>query len=77
MINHEGGGEEVTHCEIQEIGVLWLYRVNREDQEEMAARKQIFLKQGFGGEVVLGEVKVQVDMKEVRVKVTGTENKGL
>lgn len=40
--------------------------------------KKIFLRYIFGGEVILGEVKVQVNMKEVRVKVkdTGAENKG-
>lgn len=75
-----GSEEGVIYCESEETGVLWLYKVNEEDQKEMADRDKIFLRQVFGGEVVLGEAKVQGAMKEVRMKVKVTEaeeNKGL
>lgn len=46
----------------------------------MRDKSKSFLREVFGGEVVLGEVKIQVAMEEVRmkVKVTGAEeNTGL
>lgn len=66
------------YCEREKIGVSLLYKVIEEDQKEMGDRNIIRLRQVFDGEAVLGEIKVQVDMKKVRMKVKVTraeENK--
>lgn len=66
------------YCEKEKIGVSLLYKVIEEDQKEMGDRNIIRLRQVFDGEAVLGEIKVQVDMKKVRMKVKVTraeENK--
>lgn len=68
------------YCEREKIGVSLLYKVIEEDQKEMGDRNIIRLRQVFDGEVVLGEIKVRVDMKKVRMKVKVTraeENKGM
>lgn len=68
------------YCEKEKIGVSLLYKVIEEDQKEMGDRNIIRLRQVFDGEVVLGEIKVQVGMKKVRMKVKVTraeENKGM
>lgn len=68
------------YCEREKIGVSLLYKVIEEDQKEMGDRNIIRLRQVFDGEAVLGEIKVQVDMKKVRMKVKVTraeENKGM
>lgn len=68
------------YCEREKIGVPLLYKVIEEDQKEMGDRNIIRLRQVFDGEAVLGEIKVQVDMKKVRMKVKVTraeENKGM
>lgn len=68
------------YCEKEKIGVSLLYKVIEEDQKEMGDRNIIRLRQVFDGEAVLGEIKVQVDMKKVRMKVKVTraeENKGM
>lgn len=41
----------------------------------MGDRNKTFLSQVFGGQLVLGEVKVQMGMKRVRVKVMVMEQK--
>lgn len=41
----------------------------------MGGRNKTFLSQVFGGELVLGEVKVQVGMKRMQVKVMVMEQK--
>lgn len=68
------------YCEREKIGVSLLYKVIEEDQKEMGDRNIIRLRQVFDGEAVLGEIKVRVDMKKVRMKVKVTraeENKGM
>lgn len=68
------------YCEREKIGVSLLYKVIEEDQKEMGDRNIIRLRQVFDGEAVLGEIKVQVGMKKVRMKVKVTraeENKGM
>lgn len=68
------------YCEKEKIGVSLLYKVIEEDQKEMGDRNIIRLRQVFDGEAVLGEIKVRVDMKKVRMKVKVTraeENKGM
>lgn len=68
------------YCEREKIGVSLLYKVIEEDQKEMGDRNIIRLRQVFDGEVVLGEIKVRVGMKKVRMKVKVTraeENKGM
>lgn len=68
------------YCEKEKIGVSLLYKVIEEDQKEMGDRNIIRLRQVFDGEAVLGEIKVQVDMKKVRMKVKvirAEENKGM
>lgn len=68
------------YCEKEKIGVSLLYKVIEEDQKEMGDRNIIRLRQVFDGEAVLGEIKVQVGMKKVRMKVKVTraeENKGM
>lgn len=68
------------YCEKEKIGVSLLYKVIEEDQKEMGDRNIIRLRQVFDGEVVLGEIKVRVGMKKVRMKVKVTraeENKGM
>lgn len=68
------------YCEREKIGVSLLYKVIEEDQKEMGDRNIIRLRQVFDGEAVLGEIKVRVGMKKVRMKVKVTraeENKGM
>lgn len=68
------------YCEKEKIGVSLLYKVIEEDQKEMGDRNIIRLRQVFDGEAVLGEIKVRVGMKKVRMKVKVTraeENKGM
>lgn len=60
-------------------GCCGFIRPTKRIRRRWEVEKRFFLKKVFGKIIVLDEVKVQVDMKEreVKVKVTGAENKGL